>query len=919
MRFKSSYTRDVAGVFDRAGSFLNGSAAFEDAMDLAGLGETDNSTQETILRLRAMKAAESGNLKRVNAIQRKLLTLNAGRQSRERTLSLGTRSRMDNSELKMNARIEAWNNPAANQRHLDVMRRNILQDQTVSQDALVKVQQERLQQRFQEMPIVDLGPLRFSQGNQVASIFQSLNGLDEETILSVAQAVGIANAQRSRLNAQKRMVVKKELMRIAKTRGKNPSYFIRRYGSSFQPLDGLDGNVTEINAQTVSMDVIDLQQLLLDNGADPTRLVSSKTGRPDGVGGETTQIRAQEIGHKLGFEMVRLEYFNSNKGVRVTPSGFVKAMQGATPAAPASEAKPVRVKTKQLQEVLLKLGSPSAGIVNKKTGKPDGAFGGGTARALSTQAAANKLPVSSAKRDGTYTVIAPDTTWLVLKKLADSKPVDMGSASETVDSKDVQAVLIILGAPKDGLISKKTGQPDGNFGSRSKAAFRDVAAMLGLPVVMLDTKSGRKKTVIKPATTWYELSKRASAAQAAAGSSATSTMPGRTYASATSVSSLQQWLLNLGAPKNGLLSTKTGKPDGAWGSKTEKALKQVSAGMGYRDIAYRLTKNKTMIMLSPPELQSALIEGTSGRMTTTVETSEDTQIKQAKSEIQTSSTRQELAKKAAMAVNAYISKNKKPPKIKLNEVKSYQKTAKLKGTNGKYGPETRAAIAKDLMVEESSLPVSAWDKPAPGPSKSTDKRAQLTNRAQAAVRSVKEYILANNGRPPRIKLSDVDSFQRAFKRNGPDGATKRKLGIDSKWGPTTREAASAILDMKVSELPISAYDKGAPKIDQESVSDEAQSKVEQDKIDSQRKQDEVNGGKKLPDEGKGGDEMTTTGGSTDTATTSDTTSSDDSSSSDEETPWYKKPVYLIGGGIGLAILAKMAFGKKSASGLPARA
>lgn len=838
-RFGSRYTRDIAGIFDNAGSFLNGSAAFEDAVDFAGPGDASNSNIESAMRLRMMAAAKSGRLAEKNAIERRLFTLKSRRQIASRKLSLGSQSGIPNSERRLNARIEAWENPQQNQRRIDVMRRSLLQDQTVSQDALAKAQVKRLEDRFEEMPIVDLGPLRFTQGSQAGAWMQSLNGLGEETVVRAAQAISLSKMQAKKIAKARRKIVAKELRRAASSRGMNPSYFVRRYGNSFSPMDGF-GAIQTVDEDTVSLPVAEFQQLLIDNGADTFRLLSSKTGKPDGIGGETTQLRAQTIGKKLGFEMVKVEFYENKRSARVTPAKFVFAMQGAPATAPADNVKSIKVPTKKVQEALLRLGSPSAGLVNRR-GKPDGIYGNSTAAALAEQSKKNGLPLSNSKRSGSSTIIAPDTTWRALEKLSKSSPVDVGTSGQDVGTKDAQATLLVLGSSPVGLVSKKTGNPDGIAGSRTLAEIREQAARFGLPISKLKAKSGKKVVTIAPATTWHELANHASKAMEGkkATSESTPAVPGaqaRSYASSVKVSELQQWLLNLGAPRAGLVGKVSGNPDGIWGKNTESALKKIAKGMGFTDVMVKVVEKNRRVMLSPPELQSALVEGSSGRGTTTVETSEETQLVEAKKEIAVKPARAELAKKVVKVVNAYIKRHKKPPRDRLSIVKQYQKAAGLKD-DGRWGPATRTAVANDLVVAENSLPASAFEKKTVMPAKTVS----VKDRANKAVNAVLAYI-ERKGRPPAIEIADVKSFQRAFMASDINSPLKKAMRrADGKYGPTTRGAIAAVLGADEKSLPVSAFDPGMKKVAPDGE-DKIEEQVEKKKADEQEQQDKANGG-----------------------------------------------------------------------------
>lgn len=99
--------------------------------------------------------------------------------------------------------------------------------------------------------------------------------------------------------------------------------------------------------------------------------------------------------------------------------------------------------------------------------------------------------------------------------------------------------------------------------------------------------------------------------------------------------------------------------------------------------------------------------------------------------------RREMAANLVRMVQASIQATGKPPTGNVTGAVTYQRAAGI-GADGKWGPQTRAAAARDLGVSESSLPRSAWDKkkpkkpkPAPAPRQQTAPTSAPTPSAPA--------------------------------------------------------------------------------------------------------------------------------------------------------------------------------------------
>jgi peptidoglycan hydrolase-like protein with peptidoglycan-binding domain len=388
----------------------------------------------------------------------------------------------------------------------------------------------------------------------------------------------------------------------------------------------------------------------------------------------------------------------------------------------------------------------------------------------------------------------------------------------------------------------------------------------------------------------------------------------RTYSDLKPVSSVQQWLLNLGAPRTGLVSKTTGQPDGIYGTNTDAALKKIAKGMGYSSVMASASKDKRSVAISPPELVSALIEGTSGRMTTGVETSKETQLVEAKKEAAVAPTRKEMAKDVVDSINAYIKKHKKAPKESFSRVKQYQKLAGFSGKNldGKWGPATRTAVAQDLNVAENSLPASAFDKKVVA----APKTVSLKDRAEKARNAVLNYI-ERKGRPPAIVVAEVSDFQRAVIGDKKFDSKYRKSikRADGKYGPDTRGAMADAMGVDQKELPITAFDKGAPKV-QPTREDKIEEQVEIKNAEVHANEDKANGAAVVTDTSAVKPISPTSSAE---ITASQTDADEPMPTDGEEAPWYKQPKYLIGGGIALALGFGVMSGmrKKSRAGLPA--
>jgi flagellar biosynthesis GTPase FlhF len=265
---------------------------------------------------------------------------------------------------------------------------------------------------------------------------------------------------------------------------------------------------------SVEMTAKELQQLLLDNGAEPGRMVIQGTRRPYGRFGPETMTKTQQIAAKLGFGNVQVDKWNCEANglclnVRIHNVEFVKAMQGLQPTpapgpdAPANEFPMIRVDTKELQSTLLKLGADPAAMISSKTKQPDGVFGTLTRQELVRICAKHNLPLASAAREGAYTKLTPASTWSALQSLAAK-----ASGRVIVGTEALQKMLKDLGTvgiTKNGILSA------GTIG-----AYKSAAKMFGLSVetIQREGEIPEKKTLLVPDSTWYKLLKESRKAKA---------------------------------------------------------------------------------------------------------------------------------------------------------------------------------------------------------------------------------------------------------------------------------------------------------------------------------------------------------------------------------------------------------------------
>jgi peptidoglycan hydrolase-like protein with peptidoglycan-binding domain len=188
--------------------------------------------------------------------------------------------------------------------------------------------------------------------------------------------------------------------------------------------------------------------------------------------------------------------------------------------------------------------------------------------------------------------------------------------------------------------------------------------------------------------------------------------------------------------------------------------------------------------------------------------------------------RRQLAQRAVDAVRAFIRSKGRPPAVALPAVANYQGAAMLK-RDGLWGPAPRTAAARDLGVKESSLPRSAYDRPAaaprpapapvrpapapvaprpapapvrPAPAPVAPRPAPAPVRpaagpsrrqlAQRAVDAVRAFAGKHGGKSPAVALPAVANYQGAA-----------GLARDGLWGAPTRAAAARDLGVRESSLP----------------------------------------------------------------------------------------------------------------------
>lgn len=155
---------------------------------------------------------------------------------------------------------------------------------------------------------------------------------------------------------------------------------------------------------------------------------------------------------------------------------------------------------------------------------------------------------------------------ILRKKLCHTKSINgleaIQASAVSIAVKELQGLLLKQGASRDGLVSSRTGQPDGIWGAKTAAQNTIIAQRLGFPQIGAVPNSRKDVVSITPADYIVKL-KLESMPKTALPTGSNVIVP---------TVNLQEHLLRIGAKKNGLVG-KSGKPDGAYGSKTEAAFK----------------------------------------------------------------------------------------------------------------------------------------------------------------------------------------------------------------------------------------------------------------------------------------------------------------------------------------------------------
>ena len=215
------------------------------------------------------------------------------------------------------------------------------------------------------------------------------------------------------------------------------------------------------------------------------------------------------------------------------PGAYLNPPFGGLEAIVPTDGSPATILVKDLQRSLIDKGVSPTGMVavsdryvaGKKilAGNPDGLWGSTTeqntrnyATSLGYQSLSitksNIVPEGQAGWGRYRTVhISPAAFVRDLTTEKDTslqtRVVEPGGETPRVEvpTKDVQNVLLKLGASRNALISSKTNDVDGILGARTKEEYRRIAAKFELKVDYLEAKNRRRTTVTAPKSTWERL------------------------------------------------------------------------------------------------------------------------------------------------------------------------------------------------------------------------------------------------------------------------------------------------------------------------------------------------------------------------------------------------------------------------------